>query len=133
MEQTMILIKDIEVMNVPNNYVYEMYEKIGNPHISYYEKDHLEKEYKSTVELIKGERFINTRGETVCIGMTKKVQDTIGLSFQALNNLTKFNRELQRDLNNTIADKKKLEEKVKKINNYGFLQRLKYLFTKQLN
>jgi len=133
MEQTMILIKDIEVMAVSSDYMYEMHEKIGNPHISYYERDHLEKELKMNKELIRGERFVNTRGETVCIGMTKKVQDTIGLSFQALNNLTKFNRELQRDLNNAIADKEKLEEKVEKINNYGFLQRLKYLFTKQLN
>ncbi len=133
MEQKMILIKDIEVVIVPNNYVYEMYEKMGKPSISYGERDYLEKELKMTKELIRGERFINTRGETVCIGMTKQVQDTIGLSFQALNTLTKFNRELQRDLNNTIADKKKLEEKIKKINSYGFLTRLNYLFTKQLN
>jgi hypothetical protein len=133
MEQNMILIKDIEVVVVPNNYVYTMYEKMGNPSISYGERDYLEKELKITKELIRGERFVNTRGETVYIGMTKQVQDTIGLSFQTLNNLTKFNRELQRDLNNTIADKKKVEEKIKKINSYGFLTKLKYLFTKQLN
>ena len=72
MEKKMILIKNIEVEVVSNNYVYEMYEKIGNPHISYYERDHLEKEVKMTKELIRGEIFVNTRGETVCIGMAKK-------------------------------------------------------------
>lgn len=54
MEQTMILIKDIEVMAVSSDYMYEMHEKIGNPHISYYERDHLEKEVKMTKELIRG-------------------------------------------------------------------------------
>lgn len=130
MEQKMILIKDIEVVIVPNNYVYEMYEKMGKPSISYGERDYLEKELKMTKELIRGERFINTRGETVYIGMTKQVQDTIGLSFRAFENLRRYNEELRAHLQDV---RKQEKTAVNKIKNSGFLTRLNYLFTKQLN
>jgi len=130
MEQKMILIKNIEVEVVSNDYVYEMYEKMGNPYVSYNERDHLEKELKMTKELIRGERFINNRGETVCIGMTKQVQDTIGLSFQAFERLHRYNKELREHLQNV---RKQEKTAVNKIEHSGFLTRLKYLFTKQLN
>ena len=130
MEQKMILIKNIEVEVVSNDYVYEMYEKMGKPSISYGERDYLEKELKMTKELIRGQRFINNRGETVCIGMTKQVQDTIGLSFQAFENLRRYNEELREHLRNMRNNEKTA---VNKIEHSGFLTRLKYLFTKQLN
>ena len=133
MEEKMILVKSIEVMEVPNNFIYEMHAKIGDPYISYSERENLEKELKLTREIIKGQKFINIKGQTVCIGMRKEVQDFIGLPFHVFSNLTDFNRQLQKSLDRIIKEKGELEEKLKKINSYGFLQRLKYLFTKQLN
>ena len=129
----MILVKSIEIMEVSDNFVYEIYEKIGNPHISYNERDSLEKELKLTREVIKGQRFINKRGESVYIGMTKEVQDILGLPFYVFKDLTNLNRNLQKQLDTLIKDKKDLELEIKNIENTGFLRRLKYLFTGKLN
>ena len=129
----MILVKSIEIMEVSDNFVYEIYEKMGNPHISYNERESLETKLKLTREIIKGQRFINKRGESVYIGMTKEVQDILGLPLHVFNDLTNFNRNLQKRLDNVIKYKKDLELKIKNIENTGFLRRLKYLFTGKLN
>ena len=129
----MILVKSIEIMEVSDNFVYEIYEKMGNPHISYNERESLETKLKLTREIIKGQRFINKRGESVYIGMTKEVQDILGLPFHVFNDLTNFNRKLQKQLDTLIKDKKDLELKIKNFENIGFLRRLKYLFTGKLN
>ena len=133
MENKMILVKSIEIMEVSDNFVYEIYEKMGNPHISYNERESLETKLKLTREIIKGQRFINKRGESVYIGMTKEVQDILGLPLHVFNDLTNFNRNLQKRLDNVIKYKKDLELKIKNIENTGFLRRLKYLFTGKLN
>ena len=129
----MILVKSIEIMEVSDNFVYEIYEKMGNPHISYNERESLETKLKLTREIIKGQRFINKRGESVYIGMTKEVQDILGLPLHVFNDLTNFNRNLQKQLDTLIKDKKDLELEIKNIENTGFLRRLKYLFTGKLN
>ena len=129
----MILVKSIEIMEVSDNFVYEIYEKMVNPHISYNERESLETKLKLTREIIKGQRFINKRGESVYIGMIKEVQDILGLPFHVFNDLTNFNRKLQKQLDTLIKDKKDLELKIKNFENIGFLRRLKYLFTSKLN
>ena len=129
----MILVKSIEIMEVSDNFVYEIYEKMGNPHISYNERESLETKLKLTREIIKGQRFINKRGESVYIGMTKEVQDILGLPFYVFKDLTNLNRNLQKQLDTLIKDKKDLELEIKNIENTGFLRRLKYLFTGKLN
>jgi hypothetical protein len=37
------------------------------------------------IETVKGQKFVNARGEAVVIGMSKAVQDAIGLPMEAFN------------------------------------------------
>jgi hypothetical protein len=76
-------------------------------------------------EVIRGRRFTNTKGEQVIIGMTKEVQDTIGLSFEAFENMEK-----ERDIMNSVQ--KETLKSLKKYSDAGFLKRLRYLFTSRI-
>lgn len=79
----MILIHDIEVMVVPDD-VWERYElelpkSVWDPEVRV---DDL-----IIREMILGRKYINAYGQKVCIGMTKKIQESIGLPFEAFKNL----------------------------------------------
>jgi len=50
-----------------------------------------------TTEMIHGRVFTNKRGEHVCIGLTKEVQDALGLPFDKFDDLRR--RVTQLDLN----------------------------------
>lgn len=91
-------------------------------------------------EIVYGTRFINERGQDVCIGTSLEVQKTIGLCFETFHNqIRKIHKQLQR-----IMAQKKLIEKLQnkneeylnnynKIANMNFIQRLRFLFTKGEN
>ena len=42
---------------------------------------------EACVEMIKGRRFVNSRGEKVCIGISEAARDIIGLEFEVIENL----------------------------------------------
>jgi len=132
----MILVKKVEVEVVPHNVIQikksEAYNKY--PHFSDISKEM--EEIKELSEIVYGKRFYNKYNQIVCIGMTKEVQDAIGLPMETFQFLTNFNRDLQTHLNAKIKEVETLqsvEKQVKEIKNASFIKRLKYLFTKQLN
>ena len=55
-------------------------------------------------EEIRGRRFTNNRGETVCIGMSKQAEEAIGLPFEVFEKLTVSNKNLREDLIDARAD-----------------------------
>jgi len=71
-------------------------------------------------EMIKGRRFVNAKGKQICIGMSKEVQELIGLPFEVFENL-------QKDIENERALNKSLNESLLEHEQMGFIDRMKYL------
>jgi len=119
----MICIKSIEVLEVEREHVemahltppYQEVLPIGEESI----------EIKVLYEMVRGRRFINHDGKEVCIGMTKQVQDAIGLPFAVFENMEKKIGDLQLARDTT---KFKLDRLCCRLNNTGFWGRLKWLF-----
>jgi hypothetical protein len=80
----MIIIKDIDIIEVPTDKEIELLHslrtKVGG---------RVSTDVAILNEAIKGRRFTNQEGKTICIGMTKEVQNLIGLPFEAFDNLEK--------------------------------------------
>jgi hypothetical protein len=122
----MLLVKNIEVELVPEDIIQIIQRDERNKYLDYKQID---EKVQTVVELIRGQRFVNERGEQVCIGMSEKVRTAIGLPFEVYNNLKQELETLERmynfktktllELQNTIAMAK-------------FLGRLRYLFTCKL-
>lgn len=82
----MILVKNIEVEVVPQDII--QIRQMDETNI-YKPFERVQEEMKILVEQVRGQRFINARGQEFCIGMSKKVRDAIGLPFEAYDNLQK--------------------------------------------
>lgn len=122
----MILIEDINVKVVPEDIVQIYREKqAAQPHFD----DTLDKEIETTIELIRGKHFINNREQVVCIGMSKQVQDAIGLPFEAFDSLQETLEISNKNYSDKVTELSKLQNS---INDAPFLSRLKYLFTGRL-
>jgi hypothetical protein len=129
----MLVVTNIEVKIVPEDIVQVV---LQDPLTSYKDPLEVQKEISTTIEQIKGKRFINNQGQTVCIGMSKQVQEAIGLPFEALDNLQKeckflrdIRNKLENDMNTIHSNFTTFQQKV---NNASFSNRLKYLFTKTI-
>jgi hypothetical protein len=72
-------------------------------------------------ELVTGRRFVNSRGEEICIGMAKDVQHILGLPFDA------FER-MDYDLKVAQGIRMRLRQELDDIKKMNFWQRLKCLF-----
>lgn len=122
----MILIKDVIIENHPYDHVivpkddaYKIPDVScsNTPMNSFFEVEH-----------VYGTTFINRWGEKVDIGATKKVQDTIGLCFEAYDNMR---REIDRWYSNSCMheyEAKKNKELLLEYTQMTFWQRLKFLF-----
>lgn len=85
-----------------------------------------------TNEVVLGKDFKNAHGKTVCIGMTKEVQEAIGLPFEAFEELQKLIEEF-RQYNQLLFDRiERTEKRLKEYSSLSFLGRLKYLFTRKV-
>lgn len=74
-------------------------------------------------EIVRGRRFRNAKGYDVVIGITKEVQDTIGLPFEAFDTMERL-----------VNDSLKMNESLRKrVNTASFWQRIKYLFSGKLS
>jgi len=123
----MLLVKSIEVIEV-NADICDLFHKqqpsdtalpqVGTVHI--------------TKEMVSGKQFTNAQGQTICIGMSKQVQDAIGLPFEVLDNL---NKALFDDNEAILARDTKIQRQKDRINfyvNMSFWKKLKYLFSDYL-
>ena len=75
-------------------------------------------------EVVHGREFVNSRGERVCIGLSRQVQELIGLPFEVFD-----------DLSNELRDERianiELHSRVVDYEYAGFWTRLRYAFTKK--
>lgn len=61
-------------------------------------------------EMVKGRRFVNSRKETICIGLEKEVEELIGLPFEVFEKMRdeietlENNIEYEKRLNKTLND-----------------------------
>ena len=79
------------------------------------------RELNVVTELVKGRKFVNSRGQKVCIGMTSEVQQLVGLPFEAFDRMEKEVRELTLQRNRIYA-------RLNRIEVLTFWRRLKFLF-----
>ncbi|MDY6969337.1 MAG: hypothetical protein SVR08_11895 [Spirochaetota bacterium] len=83
-------------------------------------------------ELVYGKEFINANGERVCIGMSKKVQDLIGLPFEAFDNMTRELDKKHITISRLISHNVACQKRLSVFATAGLFERLKYLFTKKI-
>jgi len=122
----MIAVTNVEVMEVNGKKVeidhLPSFDIIPNPRLG-------TQECVYQTEMIIGKQFINHEGKTVYIGMSKKVQETIGLSFEAFEKLRSERDKLKDENGNIRAEIGYLKKKVKKYETMNFWQKLQFLFT----
>ncbi len=122
----MICIKSIEIIEVEENWMRAVFYE----DVPYVKIDHGNKaiSVKALEELITGKIFVNCRGEEVCIGMSKQVQDLIGLPFEVMDKLLVENAKLVNKEFELTDQRNKLINKLDSIEKLSFWQRLKMLF-----
>ena len=116
----MICIKSIEVIEVERDDVEIAYQMWPDDH--YFLPDATEPvAAKFITETVRGRRFRNIDGKEVCIGMTKQVQDAVGLPFEAFENMEK-------EISNLYEEVGNLRLAISMLRGTGFWGRLKWLF-----
>lgn len=97
----MIVIKEIKVVNVDRN-IAEFAIADHKPFVWLEKPGLIPESIEVTREMVRGRIFVNTRGQRLCIGMTREVQEAIGLPFeifdsmdQKITGLSKQNHELR--------------------------------------
>lgn len=120
----MIVIKNVEVIEVPDH---------DRAVIEYFTAQPVNEGCSVALpfvkEMVQGRIYINAKGEEVCIGMARKVQDTIGLPFGALENLRRRCESLERQNKSLWDDLRDVRAKLLQYKSMGFWGRLKFLFT----
>ena len=117
----MFVIRDIDIIEVSDIISYiNFYEFKDTPFHPVKPEEH---EIKITREMVVGKVFKNERNERICIGMTSQVQKTLGISFEAIDNMQK-----QIDIQNKTINK--LQEKVYKFENMTLIERIIAIFKK---
>lgn len=115
----MIVIKDITCVEVYNDIYCQAYFNPSN--LSGKNCLNENEDIKLGIENVLGRTYRNTNGEEVCVGLTKKVQDLLGLPFDEFDRMHK-----QIDvLNKTLIEKDNI---IAKIMNLNFWQRLIFVF-----
>lgn len=90
--------------------------------VEYVDRDD-DKEMTIETEIVRGSQFVNSRGERICLGIKKDVQDLLGLPFESFFDMN-FTINRQR---NEIDELKNVIQTVRKM---SFWKRLKFLLTK---
>jgi hypothetical protein len=133
----MLVIKDVDVIEVDLDDYHRIHRFDYSDH-SWIDKGHFIDTV--TTEDILGRRFVNQRGETVVMGCSKKVEETIGLAFEVFDStVCAKDRELHtaRDEICRLENRSQaLERKVKtlsqrlgNVRHAPWYKRLKWVFT----
>lgn len=123
----MILIKDVSTIEVkPDSY--GILRNTANDGCEFLPRSQV-------MEEIHGRRFVNSRGETVCIGASKAVQETIGLLFERFENdnntISGQHSEiikLRREINNKNKQILDMCVKLSNITNMSIWKRILFVF-----
>ena len=124
----MLAIKSIEVVEVDGDRLqFAQRQNIADVRVFDTNNKPHKMDISAAYEAIEGRRFFNDDGKEFCIGMSKQVQDAIGLPFEIFENM---NRQRELDLNKIIllgAENIFLKKELGQHKEAGFWQRLKYL------
>ena len=117
----MFVVRNIDIVEVSDIISYiNFYEFQDTPFHPVKPEEH---EIKITREMVVGKVFKNERNERICIGMTSQVQKTLGISFEAIDNMRK-----QIDLQNETINK--LQEKIYNLENMTLIEKIIVIFKK---
>ena len=128
----MLVVKNIEVLEVDRSMLRVVYmdeQMVHNAPLCY---DTAEETVPITTEMIVGEEFVNARGQKFCIGLSKQVQEAIGLPMKAFSGMSS-KIETQRT---TISQLKRkygvVLAKIDKFESMKLWERIKYVFTNKV-
>ncbi|MHC4616296.1 MAG: hypothetical protein ACYTEQ_00945 [Planctomycetota bacterium] len=82
--------------------------------------------------IVHGRRFITPNGRVVTIGWTDAVQKSLGLPFQAFEDMNNHIERLSADLGNTERELWKRNDRIRRINAMTFRERIRFLFSRNL-
>ena len=115
----MLAVQDIKIVNIEE----EEYKHFHTGEL--FATDVIDPSDKMMVstEIVKGMQFRNHRGQTICIGMTRAVQEVIGLPMGAFD-------EQRKEISNLHVEATILNATIYKYRNMNFWGRVKFLFKK---
>ena len=117
----MICIKSIEVLEVERKDVEVAHFKWPDGYFETGDYECSTMTAELTYEMVRGRVFRNANGQEVCIGMTKQVQDAVGLPFEAFENMEK-------EISNLYEEVGNLRLAISMLRGTGFWGRLRWLF-----
>lgn len=124
----MILITKIETIDVPGNeFQYGFNAKPGIIPCDTGYTPVKESPYKR--EFIQGRRFVDERGNILVIGMTSEVQKTLGVPFDAVENMMASIERYRIEEVYLKSNINRYQSCISKLGRTGFWKRLKFLFT----
>ena len=116
----MILIKNVEVLIVDGNET--RITKLDHIPCS---TEEYQEQLKTHIEIVRGRKFVNCRGEEICLGIKRDVQDLLGLPFYEAERNTKIIGKQYEQINTMTS-------RIIGILNATLWQRIKFLFTKKI-
>ena len=125
----MICITEIKVIDVEKDFIEICQREYMSPIKRISGSDPVE-HVEVTREMIRGRTFINERGERLCIGMSKQVQDSIGLPFRAFENMSQRIEMDAITISQLRGRSAMYQKRIDTFKMAGIIKRLKYLFTK---
>ena len=132
----MIIVTNIEYIDTgKNNYYHTLVHKRYNTNTEVVNsgKSPSPGDLEYVDECIKGRRFRHpSKNIDVVLGNSARVNDVLGLQYEAFENLRKENIHANVSLERAMLRENKLESKLKTIRSLGFIGRLIFLFTKKL-
>lgn len=142
----MKLIKSVEVIDIPEDCT--KVRTVPYPHLTEFALKHKiateEEVAKIHSETVRGQRFVNANGEEVIIGMSKDVQELIGLPFEcfnmnAHNEIENLKKDLKqsdeyavrqaKQLANQLFFREQFEKRIEDVCSLGIWGRIKFVFT----
>lgn len=115
----MTVLKNFELIKVTDNPYKIKY--IGKPMCAFHADDPKDAQFEIKEEMINGRLFKRPNGETFCFGISKEIEEILGLCFDHQDWLIEDNERLRFDYNNLFGT-------INKIYNMTFWQKLKFLF-----
>lgn len=126
----MILIRDVEIVNVSED-IFKIVHFPEYPTVPFSHENAKAEDFSIEEEIVRGTRFVNNRGEEVVIGMSKKVQEAIGLPMSVFEGQEFTIESLSREVSRLRKHKWELHEELLEFKHMDFWKRLKFFITRR--
>ena len=131
--ETMIVIRSIDIVNVPNDwYKFVSLDDSRFRRSVYLANPDARENIEIKTEMVKGKIFVNRNGKKFCIGMSEQVQNAIGLPFEVFESQQRAVDIWYAEYVKSDTRKRELEILNNKIIKLNFWQRLLFAFTKKV-